>query len=388
ASSFEEANANWNELFKTARSFSPPIDAYFAPFWLTPLWETTAEDLELSAVGNWFAFGEIGGTGQVTADADAKWHDAAVERKIDYWAPVGAHFSVHQDANRNYVYKGGDFLLPTHYSDLINLGDRAPEFVEAITLSDWGESTYIGPLHDNNDPPVETLDTAKYVDNHDHAPFGRLMAYYNHWYKKGSPPEITSEAIFWWHRGHPESATPTNDPLPKPDGATAMTDTIYCVVFVPPGSKASKLVITTGGQAKEGQAVVEGVNLISTDFSFGKTSVDANGNELIAGEGQEIIDNPEIYDFNYYAFAVPADVIVSDFLNTGASSSSGSASSTSAAATSTASTSTASQTTSTTGGATSSSTSAAPQSTGTDNCIVKAVVSERGIGRLLNIVFF
>ncbi|GAA5841517.1 hypothetical protein JCM11251_001247 [Rhodosporidiobolus azoricus] len=343
ASSFEEANAAWNDLLDTARSFNPSIDCYFAPFWLKPLWKSTkstVEDLQLSAVGNWFGNGEIGGADNVTADADKQWHDAAVSRGIDYWAPISAHFSVHQVADRNYVYKGGDFLLPTHYSDLINLGESAPEYIEWITWSDWGESTYMGPLHDNADPPKETLDTARYVDGHDHLPFARLAAYYNEWYKSGSPPGITSEAIFWWHRGHPLDVEPSNDPLPRPGGASVLTDDIYCVVFVPPSSKAKKLVVTTGGQAREGQQVSEGVNLIKTSFSVGKTAVslqDANGNELIGGEGQEIINNPEIWDFNYYAFAVPADLRVGDYLNVGGGSSSSKAAKTSSAASSVAS---------------------------------------------------
>ncbi|GAA5848711.1 hypothetical protein JCM8547_004603 [Rhodosporidiobolus lusitaniae] len=326
-SSFDEANEAWNKVFETARN-ELGIDSYFCPFWLTMPADTPSDALDLDAVGNWFGNGGIGSSDQVTADADKTWREQTNDRGIDYWAPVSAHFSVHQVADRNYVYSGGDFLLPTHYSSLINLNGSAPDYIEFITFSDWGESTYMGPVRNNSSPPSETLDTALYVDGHDHQPFLILSAYYNYWYKAGnggSPPTITSEAIFWWHRGHPVNLVATNDPLPKPDGAEALTDTIYCVVLVPAGSSASKLVITTGGQAGEGQDVVEGVNLIMADFTTGETGVslqDADGNELLSGAGQTIVGESEIYDFNYYAFSVPAGVAASDFLDIASSSSS------------------------------------------------------------------
>ncbi|BGP13980.1 Glucan endo-1,3-alpha-glucosidase agn1 [Rhodosporidiobolus nylandii] len=328
ASSFEDANKEWNTLLADLKSDG--LEAYYAPFWLSTNGIADA-DLELNAVGNWFFAGEIGENKNVTAEADQSWKEKCAARGVDYWAPMGAGFSVHQVSDRNYVYSGGDFLLPTHYESVINLGDEAPDYIEFITWSDWGESTYIGPLNKNASPPSETIDTAAYVDGHDHLPYAKLSAYWNHWYKSGSPPDIKSEAIFC---GHPLDVKPSNDPLPKPGGASALSDTIYVVVFVPPGSSASRLVVTTGGKADGGRPVSEGVNYVMVPFVVGETGVslqDADNKELLSGAGQTIIDNPEIWDFNYYSFSVPAEIEVSDFLgvdfSSGSSSSSGASSS-------------------------------------------------------------
>ncbi|GAA6016549.1 hypothetical protein JCM10207_002836 [Rhodosporidiobolus poonsookiae] len=321
-SSFSAANEAWNDLLDTARSFTPSIDCYFAPFWLDDPWETGTDDLQLDAIGNWFQ------SSPTSADDDQTWHDELESLGgLDYWAYMGAHFAVHQEENRNYAYSG-DFVLPQHYENVIKLGDSAPDFIEIITWNDWGESTYIGPIHNSSSPPVGTFDTGKYVWGHDHTAFALISAYYNSWYKTGSAPTIKSEAVFWYTRSHPFDATASNDPLGKPSANLA--DTIYCVVFVPAGSSASKLVITTGGEATDGQSVTEGVNLISTSFKVGKTGVslqDANGNEILGGEGVEIVDNPEYYDFNYYTYSLPSGVQASDYLDLDSTSSSNAAAS-------------------------------------------------------------
>ncbi|GAA5974508.1 hypothetical protein JCM11641_002063 [Rhodosporidiobolus odoratus] len=326
-SSFEAANAAWNQIFNDMKKMEKPLECYFAPFWLKPLWKSTAEDLQLAAVGNWFPHGGIGVDGNVTAKADKKWKAAAEDRGIDYWAPVGAHFSVHQISNRNYVYKGGDFLLPYHYEALINLGDAAPDYIEFITWSDWGESTYMGPLRAHATPPHETVDTSVYVDGHDHTPYALLSAYYTHWYKTGSPPEITSEALFFWHRGHPLSARPSNDPLPQPDGASILTDTIYSVVMLPKNSKVTKMYVTSGGKTSGPHALSSGVNKVMVDFNVGDVYIsvqDKSGKEILGSKGQTIVNNPKYYDYNYYAFMAPADLAAGDYIANSASTGPGS----------------------------------------------------------------
>lgn len=72
-----------------------------------------------------------------------------------------------------------------------------------------------------------------------------MSSYWNHEFKHGSPPTITSPALFWWHRHTPIASQPTNDPLGKDDSCDSLTDTIYAVVFVPEGSPAAQLVITS-----------------------------------------------------------------------------------------------------------------------------------------------
>ncbi|TNY20257.1 glycosyl hydrolase family 71-domain-containing protein [Rhodotorula diobovata] len=321
-STFKESNDLWNTLLDAAaEAVGSPF--YFAPTWLSnkPVKDQDSVDLKLSGVANWFGWGSVGGTENVTADPDASWHDVAAARGIEYWAPVGASFQVHQnEPDTNYCYKGGDFLLPRHYRDLIDLGDQAPDHIYLLTLTDWGESTYLFPVRDNADPPKGTIDTASYVEGHNHTAFALMSSYWNHEFKHGSPPTITSPALFWWHRHTPIASQPTNDPLGKDDSCDSLTDTIYAVVFVPEGSPAAQLVITTGGKATDAQTVQPGVNLISTPFVVGETGVslqDADGNVLISGKGVPIVESTEIFDANYFTYAVPEDVLPSTFLDLG-----------------------------------------------------------------------
>ncbi|GAA5904931.1 uncharacterized protein JCM6883_004912 [Sporobolomyces salmoneus] len=331
-SSFKAANDVWQNIIDTAKTFSPSLDIYFVPFWLarSAVDSSDSADLTLGGVGNWFGFGGVNNKANVTAEPDGRWHDSCAARDIDYWAPVSHSFSVHQVKNNNYVMKGGNWLLATHYRDLIELGDRAPDHIELITFNDWGESTYFSPVRDRANQPHETVDTAVYAnEEHDHLPFLWLSAYYSHWFKTGTAPKITSDVIFWWYRGQQTQAAPPNDPLEQPAGWQTLTDTTWVVVLVPEDSKASEVVITSGGKDVETQKVSPGVNLVRGEFQVGKQSIslrDSSGKTLISGTGVDITDSPEWWDYNYHSYIVPSDFRPADFLDI---SSSGSVASTS-----------------------------------------------------------
>ncbi|BGP37957.1 hypothetical protein JCM10449v2_001884 [Rhodotorula kratochvilovae] len=261
---------------------------------------------------SWAAWGDKGRTDAMTTSQDESYLSAAAAAGLDYLAPVAAFFYVHVAAGNNYVLQSNDFLLPKHYEDLIAL-DPGPAFIELLAWNDFGEAHYLGPVRESAGIP----DAAKsYVDtSRDHTPMLWLSAYWNVWFKTGSPPAITSEAVIYWYRPHPASATASSDPLDKPEYAETLEDKIQAVVFVPPGSKAAKLVITTGGQPTDPQDVKEGVNLISADFTAGATGVDADGKELLSGTGKEIVDSPATYDYNHYAYILPSDATAASFLD-------------------------------------------------------------------------
>ncbi|GAA6025714.1 hypothetical protein JCM11491_001553, partial [Sporobolomyces phaffii] len=217
---FKDANDVWGSIIHKAKTeVSPALDLYFVPFWLarSAVSHPDSQRLELGGVGNWFGFGGVGDKAAVSAEPDGRWHDSCHARGIDYWAPVSHSFSVHQVKNNNYVMKGGNWLLATHYRDLIELGDRAPDHIELVTFNDWGESTYFSPVRARANPPRETVDTATYANEaHSHVPFLWLAAYYNAWFKNGTPPTITNDVIFWWYRGQQTQAKPADDPLEQP----------------------------------------------------------------------------------------------------------------------------------------------------------------------------
>ncbi|GAA5884218.1 hypothetical protein JCM16303_002413 [Sporobolomyces ruberrimus] len=317
---FKEANEIWQSVIETAKGFSPSLDIYFVPFWLARSAVENEDNtgLDLAGVGNWFGFGNVGEKANVTAEPDGRWHDSCEARGVDYWAGVSHSFSVHQVKTNNYVMAGGNWLLATHYQDLIELGDRSPDHIELITFNDWGESTYFSPVRDRANQPHETVDTAVYANkDHDHVPFLWLSAYYSHWFKNGVAPKITKDVIFWWYRGQETQASPPNDPLEQPSGWEALTDTIWAVVMIPEDSKAKEVVITSAGKDVETQTISPGVNFVRGEFKAGKQSIslrDASGNEVISGTGVDITTSPEWWDYNYYSYIVPSDFRPSDFL--------------------------------------------------------------------------
>lgn len=147
--------------------------------------------------------------------------------------------------------------------------DPGPQFIELLSWNDAGESHYLGPT--KFDPPTGSENYAH--SDFDHTPLLTASAYYNLWFVNGAPPAIKTEAIVWYYRPHPKDLVAASDPVPKPEGAETMDDAIYVAVFVPPGSKAASVIVTTGGEAGEPTAVAEGVNLVQVPLVAGETGV-------------------------------------------------------------------------------------------------------------------
>ncbi|GAA5978492.1 hypothetical protein JCM10908_004377 [Rhodotorula pacifica] len=314
-SSFAASNSRWNQLLADVKS-KTGLDTYFAPCWLSlkPVSSSDAANLNMNAVMNWFAWGGVGETQAITARPDANWHDAARKRGIDYWAPVGAVFNVHQAPTNNYCYPSSDqFLIAKNYGDLIELGDKAPDYIEFITFNDWGESTYLGPVRANRNAPKETVDTNTYVSGHNHTAFLLLSSYYTQWYKSGTPPTITSEVIFWWSRQQPIASVPASDPLGRSKSCEGLTDNLFIVALLPEDTKASKVVVTLGSKKTTLDTKLQpGVNFLQTPFSLGQSAVslqDSAGKEIVGGRGIPIQSEAAsgIFDPNFFAFMEPRD---------------------------------------------------------------------------------
>ncbi|GAA5848709.1 hypothetical protein JCM8547_004602 [Rhodosporidiobolus lusitaniae] len=323
-SSMDDSNAAWKELLDSAAE-AIGREISFAPGWFSV--DLVSQQTYGGGILSWAAWGDKGRTDAISTSQDESYISAAASAGLYYIAPVAAFFFVHVAEGNNYVLQSNDFLLPKHYGDLLNL-DPTLRFVELLSFNDYGESHYLGTVRDDAGVP----DAAKsYVDtSRDHSPMLWASAYWNLAFTNGSPPEVTSECIVWYYRPHPAGATASSDSLAAPDYADTLDDKIYAIVFIPSGSKATSLVITTGGSATDAKDVTEGVNLLAVDFVTGATGVallDADGNELLSGTGDDISSSPSTYDFNFRTYIVPQDATASTFLGGASTSSSGSESS-------------------------------------------------------------
>ncbi|ORY73851.1 glycosyl hydrolase family 71-domain-containing protein [Leucosporidium creatinivorum] len=305
-----DITATWSALISSAESQSPSIPIYFVP---CPLGDSdTILDI-YDGVMRWFAWPLDDSAPSV--DTDVAFVKATRAKNQTYMAPIGAFFFAHYNADTNYIFKSDDWLLPTHYQQVIEM-DTQPDWIELLTWNDYSESHYLGPLHDTSILPGTN---SLYVNStFDHTPMLTLSSYYNRWYKTGSPPSIATETVIWWYRPHPTAATASSDTLDRPSDVEWLEDSLYAAVLIPEGSPASSLVFTTGGKAQESQSVSAGVNLLKVAFSAGSQSIallDGSGNSVLLGDGWAITDSPETYNYNYWCGILPADASPSTMLS-------------------------------------------------------------------------
>ncbi|KAL4871209.1 hypothetical protein BDV12DRAFT_194571 [Aspergillus spectabilis] len=126
-----------------------------------------------------------------------------------YIMPVSPWFYTKlEQFNKNWVWQGGG-LWYTRWQQVLELD---PNFVEILTWNDYGESHYIGPLHDE---AVGILAAAgapfNYVDGMPHDGWRVLLPYLIQQYKAGSEKErkevnIEEELLTAWYRLSPAKA--------------------------------------------------------------------------------------------------------------------------------------------------------------------------------------
>ncbi|GAA6044747.1 hypothetical protein NBRC10513_004603 [Rhodotorula toruloides] len=317
AGSFAESNAKWTDLLAKAKT-AIGKDIHFVPDWNDV--NLVAQNKWGGGVMSWAAWGDKGRTTTMMTASDQAYIAAASKANLAYLAPVAAFFSVHVAAGNNYVLNSNGFLLPVRaVADLIALSP-GPAYAELLSWNDFGESHYLGPVRASAGVPSGA--TAYADAQHDHLPMLWLSAYYNIWFKSGSPPPISTECVVWWYRPHPAKASASSDPLSAPQYAETLDDKVFAAIFVPQGSKARKVVITAGGQAQS-QDVKEGVNLVSVGFQAGKTSVsliDSLNKALLSGSGADIVATPSTFDFNVRSYILPEDATASKCFGNGAAS--------------------------------------------------------------------
>ena len=81
-----------------------------------------------------------------------------------YMAGVAPWFFTHYGKdtyNKNFIYRGDDWLFADRWESLIANRSVIP-FAEVITWNDYGESSYVGPIH--KDQPM----SHSWVDGFDH----------------------------------------------------------------------------------------------------------------------------------------------------------------------------------------------------------------------------
>jgi len=125
---------------------------------------------------------------------DAAYLQTGKGRGKVYMASVSPCFYTHFPY-KNWVYP--DFsLLVRRFQELVTL---QPDLIEIISwngtphtvrdelIQDWGESHYIGPLHNESGIPAGA---EKWITGYNHEPWQEICKYFIQAYKSGKAPDI------------------------------------------------------------------------------------------------------------------------------------------------------------------------------------------------------
>ncbi|KAG8839265.1 hypothetical protein FRB91_007114 [Serendipita sp. 411] len=143
-----------------------------------------------------------------------------------YTAAVSPWFFTHYGPdtwNKNWIYRGDDWLFAKRWEELIGMRDRVG-IVEVISWNDYGESHYIGPI------AGAQPNSQAWVDGFDHQGWLEMTSYYAQAFKTGSFPVIAEDKVFVWARPHPKDAS-APDHVPRPQFADLTDDFFWVVIF-------------------------------------------------------------------------------------------------------------------------------------------------------------
>ena len=165
-------------------------------------------------------------------------------RKL-YMAPICLQFWG-ANANRYYEYSGAAGMRAM-WMDAIRVS--RPDWVEVITWNDFIEGTYVSPIDDPNKyPGANFLDTTGVPRDtlgyfHSHAAATALLRFFIQWYKTGSEPAITQDAIYYFYRTQPMALDAGTPPVAHKFGPVA--DDVYITAIL---TAPADLQVATGGR--------------------------------------------------------------------------------------------------------------------------------------------
>ncbi|KAH1322785.1 hypothetical protein EMGR_000402 [Emarellia grisea] len=140
-----------------------------------------------------------------------------------YMMPVSPWFYTNLPGyGKNWLWRGDD-LWHDRWQEVLSV---RPEFAEIISWNDYGESHYIGPLHEGG---YELFRTGKapfnYAENMPHDGWRTLLPFIIGTYKRGHA-EVKQESLVAWYRTTPGSACGTG-------GTSANTQSHAQIEFSP-----------------------------------------------------------------------------------------------------------------------------------------------------------
>jgi glucan endo-1,3-alpha-glucosidase len=242
---------------------------------------------------NWNSAWPVGDNA-ISTNTDERYMSALGGK--EYMAAVSPYFFTHfgQDTwNKNWIYKGDDWLYCTRWEQIISMRDRVKQ-TEILTWNDYGESSYIGPIHGSLPAGSD-----KWTLGFDHQGLNVLTQYYATAFKTGQYPTITKDSLVMWSRPHAHDAN-APDYIGRPTGWNWTDDNLYAVVL----TTGPAQVTLTSGSNTQTFSVEGGLTKLKIPNAPGGMTgkVVRNGQNVatVSGQGFDYTTSPATYNFNYF----------------------------------------------------------------------------------------
>lgn len=177
------------------------IDCFLIPDWSSLEPKVALGRAAIDGLMSWSAWPE--GTHDTNTTVDQKYMDALDGKP--YIMPVSPWFYTNMVRyHKNWVWRGDDVW----YKRWQQVLEVDPEYVEIISWNDYGESHYIGPIHERS---LNVFDHAQapfdYAKGMPHDGWRAFLPYVIEKYKNpGRDATIENEGIVSWYRVNPSSA--------------------------------------------------------------------------------------------------------------------------------------------------------------------------------------
>jgi glucan endo-1,3-alpha-glucosidase len=286
------SNNAWQTLFVNALT-NDGVDIFFVPSVFSDV-STFSSDTWMDGELNWNSGWPMGSTDLTTA-SDTTYMNALGSK--EYMPAISPFFFTHfgvNSWNKNWLYRSDDWLYATRWEQVIAMRDSV-KMTEILTWNDFGESSYIGPIHG-----ALPAGSDAWVDGYDHQGLSALTKYYATAFKTGSYPAITTDTIVMWSRPHSYDAVATSDSVGRPTGWDWTQDYLYAVVLC---TEAATVTLTAGSNTQT-FSVSAGLSKLKVASSAGgiSGSIARNGATTASytSTGFSWTTTPATYNYNYF----------------------------------------------------------------------------------------
>ena len=180
---------------------------------------------------------------------DSQFTDARDANGAPWMAGVAPWFFKRMSADMNWLHAQDSYIWVDRWMNLLKL---KPNYIEIITWNgmalahiiypalgltntDFGESSYIGPMDSTPAATLALPSTTGYYGNLDHSAFLKMAAIFIKAFKAGSDHvtvDPSEEDVFMFYRIQPAQVNGYADALPLPENVTSIQDNVYVVPFL------------------------------------------------------------------------------------------------------------------------------------------------------------